>query len=227
MNKIISKVIYSFIITTALFSGTISFAQNNNVQLVGKVVDSNTKLPLYGATVHIKGTTHEVTTDDQGAFHFLTGQRLPVTYLVSYVGYQTVEITQTNNEDFAVSLHQGDNQLNEVVVTGYTTQNKKLYTGAASQVKSAQLENRPAQSFDQLLGGQASGVSIIQPSGTLNSTPVFRIRGINSISSGIYPLIVIDGVVAFTGLVGGSVGNNPLADLNPNDIASMEHKCFK
>src|SRR4029077_11095050 len=92
----------------------------------------------------------------------------------------------------------------------------------ASQIKAAQLENKPVQSFDQLLGGQSSGVSIIQPSGTLNSTPVFRIRGINSISSGIYPLIVIDGVAAFTGLVGGDVGNNPLADLNPNDIESID-----
>ena len=198
------------------------FARGQNINLSGKITDQSTNEPLAGASVHIRNTTHEVTTDDKGYFHFLTGQKLPVTYIISYVGYQTLEITQTKASDFTVALQQGDNQLNEVVVSGYTTQNKKVYTGAAAQVKAAQLENRPSQSFDQLLGGQASGVNIIQPSGTLNSTPVFRIRGINSISSGIYPLIVIDGVVAFTGLVGGSVGNNPLADLNPNDIESID-----
>lgn len=197
-------------------------AQQNNITIHGKVIDGTTKLPLAGATVHIKGTTHEVVTDENGHFNFLTGQQLPVTYTISYIGYETLETTQTAEANFIASLKQGSGQLNEVVISGYTSQSKKLYTGAASQVKAAQLENRPAQSFDQLLGGQASGVSIVQPSGTLNSTPVFRIRGINSISSGIYPLIVIDGVVAFTGLVGGSVGNNPLADLNPNDIESID-----
>jgi TonB-dependent starch-binding outer membrane protein SusC len=207
-----------------LFFSTYSIAQsnNNNIKLSGRVIDKATNQPLVGATVHLKGTTHEVLTDEKGYFNFLTGQKLPVTYVISFVGYQTIELVQSKEEDFTVFLQQGSNQLNEVVVTGYSTQNKRIYTGAASQVKAAQLENRPAQSFDQLLGGQAAGVSIIQPSGTLNSTPVFRIRGINSISSGIYPLIVIDGVVAFTGLFGGSVGNNPLADINPNDIESID-----
>lgn len=209
------------VFASLLLSFQDSHAQNN-IDLSGKVLDKTTNLPLAGATVHIKGTTHEVITDEKGHFYFLTGQKLPVTYVISYVGYQTLEIVQSSAENFSASLVQVDNQLNEVVVSGYTSQSKRVYTGAASQVKAAQLENRPAQSFDQLLGGQAAGVSIIQPSGTLNSTPVFRIRGINSISSGIYPLIVIDGVVAFTGLVGGSVGNNPLADLNPNDIESID-----
>lgn len=211
-----------FFLLIVLLQGFLVSAQKSNITLNGKVIDKTTRQPLAGATVHIKGTTHEVVTSETGDFHFLTGQRIPVTYVISFVGYQTLEIEQTKEEAFVVELQQGNNQLNEVVVTGYSTQSKKVYTGAASQVKAAQLENRPAQSFDQLLGGQASGISIIQPSGTLNSTPVFRIRGINSISSGIYPLIVIDGVVAFTGLVGGSVGNNPLADLNPNDIESID-----
>ncbi|HSB94296.1 MAG TPA: SusC/RagA family TonB-linked outer membrane protein [Flavitalea sp.] len=204
-----------------LFFASVTLAQSN-ITLSGRVLDKSTNDPLSGATVHIKGTTHEVTTDERGHFNFLTGQKLPVTYVVSFVGYQTFEITQTKDALLSVLLQRENSQLNEVVVTGYSTQSKKTYTGAASQVKAVQLENRPAQSFDQLLGGQASGVSIIQPSGTLNSTPVFRIRGINSISSGIYPLIVVDGVVAFTGLVGGSVGNNPLADINPNDIESID-----
>src|SRR5690606_26981744 len=52
--------------------------------------------------------------------------------------------------------------------------------------------------------------------------PVFRIRGINSITSSIYPLIIVDGVTVFTGSAGGAVGNNPLADINPNDIETID-----
>ncbi|MFT3822577.1 MAG: SusC/RagA family TonB-linked outer membrane protein [Chitinophagaceae bacterium] len=223
MHKINCRQYLSVFLTfSLLIITTVVHAQQNNIDLSGRVIDKATNQPLAGATVHIKGTTHEVLTDEKGNFYFLTGQKLPVTYVISYVGYQAQERTQTGTGPFVVALEAGSNQLNEVVVSGYTTQNKRVYTGAAAQVKAAQLENRPAQSFDQLLGGQAAGVNIVQPSGVLNNTPVFRIRGINSISSGIYPLIVIDGVVAFTGLVGGTVGNNPLADLNPGDIESID-----
>jgi TonB-linked SusC/RagA family outer membrane protein len=212
------------IIMPVLFSAGQLAAQNkDNISLSGRVFDRITNQPLAGATVKLKGTTHEVVTDNNGNFYFLTGQKLPVTYIISFVGYETSEIVQSDGSNFSASLQPVNSQLTEVVVSGYTSQSKKLFTGAASQVKAAQLEDKPAQSFDQLLGGQASGVSIVQPSGNLNSTPVFRIRGINSISSGIYPLIVIDGVTAFTGLLGGAaVGNNPLADLNPNDIETID-----
>src|SRR4051812_46740585 len=67
-------------------------AQNNNIFLSGKVVEGRSKTPLEGATVHIKGTTHEVVTDKSGAFRFITGQKVPVTYIVSFVGFQTQEI---------------------------------------------------------------------------------------------------------------------------------------
>jgi TonB-linked SusC/RagA family outer membrane protein len=221
MNKIFYSRFTSITLSFLLAAGWLTAQDKGNISLSGRVYDRTTNEPLSGASVHIKGTTHEVVTDKQGFFYFLTGQKLPVTYEISYVGYQTLEIQQSEASNFAATLLSVNSQLSEVVVSGYTSQSKKLFTGAASQIKSAQLENKPAQSFDQLLGGQASGVSIVQPSGTLNSTPVFRIRGINSITSGIYPLIVIDGVPAFTGLVGGTVGNNPLADLNPNDIESI------
>ncbi len=77
---------------------------------ISPVSDKTTHQPLAGATVHIKGTTHEVVTDDKGQFNFLTGQKLPVTYVISYVGYQTLEATQTKHNDFTVELQQGSNQ---------------------------------------------------------------------------------------------------------------------
>ena len=192
-------------------------------QKVTGIVNDDQNQIIPGATVFVKGTANAVITDRVGAFTLFIEGELPATIEASIVGYEPFEIViyEIPEEPVVLTLKSA-NILDEVVVVGYTTQNKRDFTGAASGIKSSQLENRPAQSFDQMLGGQASGVDIIQPTGTLNSTPVFRIRGINSISSGIYPLIVIDGVAVFTGQVGGAVGNNPLSNINPNDIESID-----
>ena len=195
----------------------------NNVSFSGKVIDARTKTFLTGSTVHILGTTHEVSTDNKGEFKFITGQKYPLVLVVSYVGYQTQQVQVKNSGFVTIQLQYTESDLKEVTVSsGYATQSKKDFTGAAAQVNASQLENKPAQSFEQLLGGQAAGVDIIQPGSALNNTPVFRIRGINSISSGIYPLIVLDGVTLFTGSVGGAVGNDPLSDINPNDIETID-----
>jgi TonB-dependent starch-binding outer membrane protein SusC len=199
------------------------FSQPTNVTISGKVVDEQSHGPLAGATVHIKGTTHEVITNDKGEFRFLTGQHPPLSFLVSYVGYQTAEWPTDATDGIVISLRQAPATLSDVVISsGYATLSKRQYTGAAAQISGARLENKPAQSFTQLLDGQAAGVDIVEPTSALNNPPVLRIRGINSISSGIYPLVVVDGVTVFTGSAGGAVGNDPLADLNPADIETID-----
>ncbi len=209
-----------FFLLTAGFS--VVFAQEGTV-LTGQVISHETRTPLVGATVQIKGSTNNVVTDDNGQYRIVTYKKLPVTIIVSFVGYEILERQVTSKDVGILVLKESATQLGEVIVsTGYSSQSKKTYTGSAVKIKGAQLENRPAQSFDQLLGGQATGVDIIQPSGVLNNAPTFRIRGINSIASGLYPLIVVDGVAVFTGLVGGAIGNNPLADINPSDIESID-----
>lgn len=192
-------------------------------QTITGTVNDDDGQALPGATILVKGTSNFATTDPSGRFTLSLNRELPVTLQASLIGYEPfeLEVHELPEEPLEIFLRL-NNLLNEVVVVGYTTQNKKDFSGSAAAIRSAQLENRPAQSFDQLLGGQAAGVDIIQPTGTLNSTPVFRIRGINSISSGIYPLIIIDGVAVFTGQVGGTVGNNPLSNINPNDIESID-----
>jgi TonB-linked SusC/RagA family outer membrane protein len=192
-----------------------------NAKLNGKVLDNITKEPVIGASVQIKGTTNGATASQDGTFHLQTGQKFPFTLIVSFLGYKTQEIT-VESSPIVINLEEDTKVLSEIIVTGYSSESKKSFTGSAVKVNASQLENRPAQSLDQLLGGQAAGVNIIQPSGALNSTPVFRIRGINSVTSSVYPLIIVDGVTVFTGSAGGSVGNNPLADINPNDIESID-----
>jgi TonB-linked SusC/RagA family outer membrane protein len=213
------------VVIMLFLSGNI-FAQDRpkpivNSTLSGIVIDSKTKQPLPGAVLQLEGVTHSVKTDNDGLFNFVSGQKLPVTLLVSYIGYQKLKVV-INNTPATIELVEESRLLNDVVVTGYNTLKRKDFTGSSVRISAEKLENRPAQSFDQLLGGQASGVSIVQPSGVLNATPVFRIRGVNSISSGITPLFVIDGVPSFTGQQDGNVGNNPLSNINTEDIESLE-----
>src|SRR5438132_1404680 len=86
----------------------------NNISLSGKVNDEKTKATLEGATVHIKGTTHEVITDKAGEFKFITGQKVPVIYVVSFVGYQTKEFPVSETTGVQLELKDAANQLNDV-----------------------------------------------------------------------------------------------------------------
>ncbi|GAB3250140.1 TonB-dependent receptor [Larkinella harenae] len=202
-----------------LISTATAFAQNR--QISGLITGQDDKQPLPGVNLVVQGTNVGSQTDASGKFS-LSVPASAKTLVVTSIGYLSQEISIGNRTSFNVSLAADTRQLNEVIVTGYSSESKKAFTGSASKVSATQLENRPAQSLDQLLGGQAAGVNIVQPSSALNATPVFRIRGINSITSSVYPLILVDGVTVFTGSSGGSVGNNPLADINPSDIETID-----
>ncbi|OAQ39072.1 hypothetical protein A5893_10375 [Pedobacter psychrophilus] len=89
-------------------------------------------------------------------------------------------------------------------------------------LKGSEISNVSVPSFDRALAGKIAGVQVITPSGQLGQPAQIRIRGVNSISSGVTPLYVIDGVPAFSGDVGGFTSANALADINPNDIETFE-----
>jgi TonB-dependent starch-binding outer membrane protein SusC len=204
-----------------------SIAQSNNVLLVGKVVDDRTKEPLGGAVVHIKGTTHHVVADEEGAFTFITGQKIPVVYEVSHVGYENREITVTDYKPVDIRLKPGNAQLSDVVVVGYGTQRRSDVSGAVTSVPK-NLLTQPAVSFDNLIQGAVPGVAVTQSSAQPGSTATIRVRGGNSITFGNEPLYVIDGFIIYnnnsftnTGASNGA-SINALATINPSDIESIE-----
>ncbi|MBO9202471.1 MULTISPECIES: SusC/RagA family TonB-linked outer membrane protein [Niastella] len=217
-------------VQTMLFLSLVSLsasAQNNNVQLVGKVVDDRTKEPLAGAVVHIKGTTHHVVADDEGAFTFITGQKIPVVYEVSHVGYESREITVKDYKPVDIRLKPGNAQLSDVVVVGYGTQRRSDVAGAVTSVPK-NLLTQPAVSFDNLIQGAVPGVAVTQSSAQPGSTATIRVRGGNSITFGNEPLYVIDGFIIYnnnsftnTGASNGA-SVNALATINPSDIESIE-----
>lgn len=108
-------------------------------------------------------------------------------------------------------------------MVGYGTQRRREITGNLTTVRGESIAQKPLQSFESGLAGKAAGVQITMPNGVLNAPPVFRIRGVNSISLSSYPLIVVDGVPTFTGDQGAtSAPANALASINPNDIESID-----
>ncbi len=188
--------------------------------ITGTVTDQNGE-GLIGATVLVKGTSAGTITDVDGSYSI----RVPegaTTLVFSYTGFEAQDVVIGASNIVDVSLRDARTTLSEVVVVGYGTQLKKDVTGSISQVKGETIANLATPSFDQQLAGRAAGVQITTPSGILGAPPQIRIRGVNSISSGTEPLIVIDGVPVFSGNTGGFTPSNALADLNPADIESFE-----
>src|SRR5690606_36915901 len=109
-----------------------------------------------------------------------------------------------------------------VVVVGYGTQERREITGSVTSIDSKAIENLVAPSFESQLAGRAPGVQVTTPSGILGAAPIIRIRGVNSIPSSASPLIVIDGVPVVDSDRSAVNAANPLANINPADIASFE-----
>src|SRR6218665_957087 len=203
-----------------LFSNVI-FAQ---VVLSG-VVSSSDKQPLENASLRIKGRNIQTITDASGRFSISVPQ-LPVILSVSYVGFNQEEVRVNENTVLSIVLQQTDKGLDEVVVTGYSTQNRKFIAGSVQTINSQAIRDLPSAGFNQLLQGKASGVQVTANSGVPGGGVTFRIRGNNSINASVEPLYIIDGVFISnsdpvqTGL-GSQQGSNPIADLNPSDIENI------
>jgi len=196
-----------------------------DITLSGKVKDKKTGDPLPGVSIIEKGTQNGTTTDMKGNYKISVPEDAVLKF--SMVGYQTQEIPVSGRSTLNVQLEQKIEQMEEVVVVGYGTQTKSNVTGAISKVSSEEItEMANPQSIEATLQGKASGVQIIQGSGLAGSSSVVRIRGTGSVSASGNPLYVIDGVPVTQDhfLLGNSGGmnNNPLASLNPEDIASIE-----
>ncbi|MDQ3142518.1 MAG: SusC/RagA family TonB-linked outer membrane protein [Bacteroidota bacterium] len=221
--------IYNFKFRFKSFCGILFFAMitgltfAQNVSLNGIVKDAKNNSTLEGVVIQLEGTNTLTLTNTIGEFTISVPEKFPLELSVSFIGFQSQEILITNSEYIDILLLEKTTELEEVlVVSGYTVQKKSEFTGSVSNISANQLLNRPSLSFDQLLGGLAPGIDIIQPTNILNNTPVMRIRGINTITSGLFPLVVLDGVTVFVGSIGGLIGNNPLSDINPNDIQSID-----
>jgi TonB-linked SusC/RagA family outer membrane protein len=180
----------------------------------------NSALP--GVNVLLKGTSIGTSSDAEGNYQLNIPEN-GGTLVFSFIGFTAQEVSTAGKTILHVSLEPEISLLNELVVVGYGTQQKRDLTGSISTISGKDLALAPVQSFDQALQGRSAGVNVSTPGGALNAPPVIRIRGINSINLSSFPLVVIDGIPTYTdNLSTNSASNNPLSGISPNDIESVE-----
>lgn len=171
-----------------LFTGTL-LAQKT---ITGTVADDK-GTPVANASVVIKGTTTGTTTKADGTFS-LSVPETATELLISSIGFEPVTISIENRTVVSVSLRSTTSELENVVITGYTTTQRKKFTGATVAVAIDDVRRQPFGSFDQALQGQGAGVSVVANSGQPGANAIVRIRGWGSISGGNVPLYIMDGI---------------------------------
>lgn len=195
-----------------------------NSTLKGKVIDAVTRQGIPGVNVSIIGTTHAVQTDKEGTFSFVTGQKFPYTLTISYIGYQTKQFVASGSP-VEIELKESTNQLNDVVVVAYGSQERRNVIGSVAKVSMEDVKNIPGGSFESQLQGKVAGVQITNNTGVPGETVNIRLRGANSINGNNNPLYVIDGVFISNSSLQtfdtGGHSTSPIADINPNDIESI------
>ncbi|MCU7549609.1 TonB-dependent receptor [Chitinophagaceae bacterium LB-8] len=176
--------------------------------VTGKVTAGDSA--LLGVTVQVKGTTTATQTNNNG--NFSISAPADATLVFTYIGYNIKEVKVGNQSNLDVSLVQGGNQMNEIVVVGYSTQKKATLTGSISEVKGAELVKSPQPNLSNSLAGRFSGVIINNRSGEPGyDASNITIRGLATTGNNDV-LVVVDGV---PGQIGG------LDRLDPNDVESV------
>jgi TonB-dependent starch-binding outer membrane protein SusC len=202
-----------------LFSATTTYAQYVNVS--GVVTAADDQQPLFGVSVVVKGTTKGTITDIDGKYSLSVPEK--ATLVFSFIGFSASEQPLNGQSTINVVLKTGADVLNEVVVTGFGSQIKRELTGNIARLNGKDIENMPVSSVDQAIQGKAAGVYVNSGGGKLGQAVTLRIRGNSSISASSQPLFVVDGTPVTVGDQGNYGGEtNPLADINPNDIESLD-----
>jgi TonB-dependent starch-binding outer membrane protein SusC len=208
------------LIVMAVFVFVLNAAAQNRT-ITGKVTDEK-GTPLEGVSVTSPNGKSGTQTDKDGTYS-ISVPSATKSLAFSIVNFEALSKSIGANTVLNASLKVRDSKLDEVVVVGYGTQKRKEVTGTMSTVKGSAIADKPVQSFEQALAGRAAGVSVTIPSGVLNSPPVFRIRGTNSITGGSTPLIIVDGVPSPVGdFSSTNAAGNALASINPADIESID-----
>ena len=191
------------------------------------VVTSADGQPLAGASVKVMGRNKGTTTAADGRFSLNLDEGDKV-LLVSYTGYSSAEIPVDGQSNLTVRLMATSGGLNDVVVVGYGTSSRRNLISSVSSVKGSDIANLPVTSIDAALQGKASGVQVVQNSGSPGDETYIRIRGNGSLFGENRPLYVIDGVpmnnlpAAQYGISGDGQRIASTNDINPNDIQSIE-----
>ena len=196
-------------------------------KVTGTVVSSEDNEPIIGASVLVQGQRSGTVTDANG--HFTLSVPAGKKIVVSYIGMETQTVTPRNG--MTITLHNSA-ELEEVVVTGMTQMDKRLFSGAATKIDAQDAKIDGMADISRSLEGRAAGVSVQNVSGTFGTAPKIRVRGATSIYGSSKPLWVVDGVimedvteVSADDLSSGDAEtliSSAIAGLNSDDIESFQ-----
>jgi TonB-linked SusC/RagA family outer membrane protein len=187
--------------------------------ITGSVSDED-GAPLPGASIVEVGTNNGVVADFDGNFSISVGDDASLS--VSFLGYLTQVVAVGNNTSIDVVLSEGG-QLDEVVVTGFGSESRRLLTDNIASLDSEDISEIPTPNVFNTFAGKVAGVQVTQTNGKVESGFNFRIRGQASISASSQPLYVLDGIPLITyNESSNGAPTNPLITLSPNEIESID-----
>ncbi|MFY0685947.1 MAG: SusC/RagA family TonB-linked outer membrane protein [Cyclobacteriaceae bacterium] len=186
---------------------SLSWAQDRTI--TGKVTDGETGEAIPGVNVVETGTSNGVITDFDGNYRISLGDGTNLSF--SFVGYMLQNIEVGARSVIDVSLVSDVEQLEEIVVVGYGTQEKKEITSSVASVKAKDFNQGMVNNPAQLIQGKVGGLTVARPGGDPNGSYQLRMRGVSTFGANAQPLVVIDGVI------GGDLNT-----VDPSDIASMD-----
>jgi TonB-linked SusC/RagA family outer membrane protein len=206
-----------------LFSLVVSLnvhAQDRTI--TGAITDAKDGSALPGVSVTVKEVPTIGTQTDASGKYSITVPANAKTLVINYIGFGTQQIPITGNVINA-SIRENAQQLSEVVVVGYGTQTRQSVTGSIAGVTAKDIAETPVPSVEQAIQGKIPGVAIQSNNGKLGQGMQIRVRGTSSLSASNQPLYVVDGIpITSSSQSGTSAATNPIADINFNDIESLE-----
>jgi TonB-linked SusC/RagA family outer membrane protein len=205
---------------TFYFLALCYFATGQVYQVAGIIQDAQNQQPIVGATIIIKDGPATIT-DVDGKFSLQAPSKSSLVE-ISYIGYEKLEIPAVDLPK-VINLMTSSTLIDEIVVVGYGSQIKSTLTGNIVKLAGNEVANRPVASLEQSLQGKAAGVFVESSNGKPGGGIKVKIRGSSSLTASNQPLYVVDGIIITVESLNESGASlNPLADLNPNDIASIE-----
>lgn len=217
----LSKSIFLFVI---YFFVTNGFSQNLTV--TGKITDEASGETLFGVNIIVKGTIKGTSSGIDGSYT-LQNVSPEAVLMFSYLGYTDKEINVGAKNVINVTMQSSADELDEMIIVGYGVKKKRNLTGSIVSVGSKEIGESNLQDPISAIQGRAAGVQVVSNSGSPGGGMSIKVRGNSSLNSGNTPLYVVDGIPiesnSLSTLNGTeNFGLNPLADINPNDIESIE-----
>lgn len=210
--KILNDISYKAGLVYKISGESISIKKSQQERIIiGTVVDEIGNV-IPGANVMVKDSQNGVVTDFDGKFSIEVSSGDVLVF--SYLGFSTTEVAITDQTELNVTLKENVDQLKEVIVYGYGTGTKEKFNGAVSKVETEKLNNFSSANFEQALAGNVAGVQVVGNGKNPGDNSVIQIRGLNTLTAGTNPLIVVDGNPLSEGSSFSSISTQDIASVN-------------